>query len=139
MIVQKGVAAFAVATFRARTGKPALEPLRQAAAAFQRAVEMAPQVAEPREHLARTALLRGHLADASARAAALSAGLLQAAAALERDPRNPRLLTLRARLEALAGERAAARQSLDRAYAAQPLLRGNPDARAAEAELAAAR
>ena len=66
---------------------------------------------------------------------AARAGLAHAEKGLELDPREGVIAVLKARLHLLAGDRATARQSLDRAYALQPLLKGNRDARAAEAEL----
>jgi len=65
-------------------------------------------------------------------------GLDQVASALRLDGRDPELRALKARLQALVGDRAAARAGLDAAYAQQPLLKGGREARAAEAELATA-
>jgi hypothetical protein len=52
------------------------------------------------------------------------------------DPREAHVAILEARLQALAGDREAARQCLDRAYAIQPLVKGSREAKAAEAALA---
>jgi len=65
-------------------------------------------------------------------------GLETVARALRLDERDPELWTLQGWLQALAGDRAAARASLDRAYALQPLVRGGREAQAAEKELATA-
>jgi serine/threonine-protein kinase len=71
-----------------------------------------------------------------AAAAVARLGLAHALRAAELDPRDPVTLLLRARLQGLTGDREGARSTLAAAYAAQPLLRGARDARAAEAELA---
>jgi hypothetical protein len=63
------------------------------------------------------------------------AGLAAAARALEVGPRDATRWVLQARLQGLAGDAAAGRQSLARALSLNPLVRGHPSARAAEAEL----
>jgi hypothetical protein len=85
----------------------------------------------------RAAWLRGKAAAASEEAA--RRGLEPVANALQRHPRDPELWILKARLQGFAGERGAARESLDKAFAIQPLARGGYDGKAAEAELAAER
>jgi len=63
-------------------------------------------------------------------------GLARSASALALEPRDPHLHVLEARLHLVSSDAAAARASLDRAYAVQPLVKGSRQARAAEAELA---
>jgi hypothetical protein len=62
-------------------------------------------------------------------------GLWPAARALEVDPRDPVRWVLQARLQAASGDPEGGRRSLARAISVNPLVRGNPDAMAAEAEL----
>jgi serine/threonine-protein kinase len=69
-------------------------------------------------------------------APAVAAGLGHVERALELDPRDPQLWVLKSRLQVQAGQTAAAGVSLARALAIQPLVKGSPDAKAAEAELA---
>ncbi len=90
------------------------------------------------ELLARCAIAQARWLQRTGRPAAPPArtGLTHVAKAIGMLPRDPELRALRAELLAFAGERAAARTSLDEAYAMQPLVRGGLDARAAEAALA---
>jgi serine/threonine-protein kinase len=67
---------------------------------------------------------------------AARAGLERVGAALAADGRDPQAWVLRARLLMLAGDPAAARRSLDQAFARQPLVRNSREAREAEEELA---
>ena len=62
-------------------------------------------------------------------------GLSPAARALEVDARDPVRWVLQARLQAASGDPEGARRSLAHAVSVNPLVRSNPDARAAEAEL----
>ena len=63
-------------------------------------------------------------------------GLAHVLEALKTRPRDPELWVLRARLEALAGDPRAGRESLERAWAINPLVRGGPASHEAETLLA---
>ena len=93
----------------------------------------------PQEFLARIALERARWLNRSGRPAAGAAekGIQRLRVPLEARPRDPDLWVLRAQLQALAGSRAAAQESLGRAWAINPLIKGGPGSRAAEAMLAA--
>jgi len=67
---------------------------------------------------------------------AARAGLDQVALAIEKEPRDPVLWVLRAHLEALAGERAQARRSLEHAWAINARVKGGRESRRAEAAIA---
>jgi hypothetical protein len=105
---------------------------------FQALLRARPRHQESLAGLARVALVRGQWARRQGRSAeaAARAGLAHAAGALAVEGGDPLLWVLQARLQALAGDPPACRASLDKAYATQPLVRGGPDAKAAEAELA---
>jgi serine/threonine-protein kinase len=105
---------------------------------FQALLRARPRHQESLAGLARVALVRGQWARRQGRSAeaAARAGLAHAAGALAVEGGDPLLWVLQARLQALAGDPPACRASLDKAYAMQPLVRGGPDAKAAEAELA---
>ncbi len=92
------------------------------------------------ESLARCALERALFARRAGRDATAPArqGLASLSRKLEKEPRSPELWALRARLLIAAGDREEAQKSLERAWATNPLVRGGPDSRLAEAELAAA-
>jgi serine/threonine-protein kinase len=64
-------------------------------------------------------------------------GVAMLARALEKEPRVPESWAVLARLHLAAGDRIAARESLERAWAINPLSRGAVDSRLAEAELGA--
>jgi hypothetical protein len=98
----------------------------------------APAYAPARRMLAQVALERALWLRRSGASPvqAARAGLLHAEKGAELDPREAHVAILQARLQALAGDPATARQSLDRAYALQPLVKGSREAKAAEAELA---
>jgi hypothetical protein len=135
----------ALARWRARQGLDPGPDLERAERAFGE-VSARPGPAHPRlsqhrraaEFLARCAIERARWARRTAgpMAPAARAGLVHVAKAIEVQPRDPELRAMRAELLAFAGERAAARTSLDEAYAMQPLVRAGPDAKAAEAQLA---
>jgi serine/threonine-protein kinase len=124
----------------AARGRDPREALARARRTFEAVTARRPAAPEARAGLVSCALegalwlrRRGHAAADEARR-----GLPLAQEALGADPQNPQLRVLLARLQGLAGDRAAARVELDRAYARQPLVKSSREARAAEAELAAA-
>jgi hypothetical protein len=93
----------------------------------------------PQEFLARIALERARWLGRSGRAAGAAAeeGIQYLRVPFETRPRDPDLWVLKAQLQALGGDRAAAQESLGRAWAINPLIKGGPGSRAAEAMLAA--
>ena len=111
--------------------------LARAERGFERILGKDPGSVEGHAGLAACALVaaRWAIAQRESPAAAARDGLAHAARAIEADPRDARAWILQARLQALDADRAAARGSLDRAYALQPLSRGSYEAKAAEAEL----
>ncbi|HEY1334783.1 MAG TPA: hypothetical protein VGF31_11045, partial [Myxococcaceae bacterium] len=92
----------------------------------------------PQEYLARIALERARWLTRNGKPAASVAvdGLPRVKKALEARPGDPDLWVLEAQLEALGGNAPAARVSLERAWAINPLIRGGPGSHAAEALLA---
>ena len=89
------------------------------------------------EHLARCALERALLSQqrGSEPVAPARQGLEWLSRTLEKGPHNPELWALQARLHLAAGDREAARASLQRAWSTNPLVKGGPDSRLAEAAL----
>jgi hypothetical protein len=63
-------------------------------------------------------------------------GLARLAPALEKEPRDPLHSIQKARLEALAGDRAQARQSLLHAWEINPLVKGSRESKRADVEIA---
>jgi len=94
---------------------------------------------EPRATLAEVALLRARWLRRAGRAAGAEArrGLALALELVARAPRSPEARVLAGHLAALAGQGAAARQHLEGAAAANPLVKGSRAWREAEAALAA--
>jgi serine/threonine-protein kinase len=139
----KALLHLASAAWRGRRGIDPSLPLAQAEQILSIIMKADPKSSSGLSALATCELLRsrwlGRPGSGAARvpaAAAAGRGLGLVARALEVEPRDPEAHVLKARLQSLAGDRAAARQSLDRAYAIQPLVKGSREARAAEAELA---
>ncbi|HET6436725.1 MAG TPA: serine/threonine-protein kinase [Anaeromyxobacter sp.] len=115
---------------------PALERAEGVFGALARAH---PEVVYGHDGLARCALERASwLAGRGGSPADVAQeGLAHLGRALDRDPRDPRLALVRARLEELAGDSVEARRSLEQAWAVNPLVRASWESRQAEAALGA--
>lgn len=127
------------ATWAVEHGQAPDEPLARAEAGFLRILRKDQTSAEGHTGLASCALLAAQwrARRGESRAAEVQDGLAHVARAVEQSPDDPMGWVLRGRLQRLSGDASAARQSLDRAYALEPLSRGSYEAKAAEAELAA--
>jgi tetratricopeptide (TPR) repeat protein len=92
----------------------------------------------PQEFLARAALERARWLTRSGKPASAAAteGIAHVRKAIEGRPRDPDLWVLKSQLEAFAGDSPAARGSLEQAWSMNPLIKGGPASRAAEAQLA---
>ena len=125
------------AGWEAERGRSPAPLLARAERAFERLLRAGSLVQEAHAGLATCALVRArwHAGRAEPAAEAARRGLAELEKRAAAGGADPRDWVLRARLENLAGEREAARASLERAYAMQPLVRGGREAREAEAEL----
>jgi hypothetical protein len=92
----------------------------------------------PQEFLARTSLDRARWLSRTGKppSAAAAKGIEHVQKAQQARPGDPDLWVLQAQLKALAGDAPAARESLERAWAINPLIKGGPGSHAAEALLA---
>ena len=127
----------AEASWRLARGRDPSAPLRLAERRARGVLEKHAGSAEALATLGEAALLRarwwrreGGDAGAEARRGLAIADRLVAA-----NPRSPESWVLRARLANLAGDPAGAREALSKALAQNPLVRGGPEWKAAEAEL----
>ncbi len=132
--VARGDLALVEARWAAARGVDPAAPLGRAERIFSALARLHPQLVYGYDGLARCALERASRLARQGGSSAEEArrGLESVERALERDPREPRLSILRARLEALAGDPAAARRSLDAAWGQSPLVRGSWESREAE-------
>ena len=137
VVVSGALAWLAEACWRSSKG---LEPTPLLDRAEKQIATLGPRTGEdlPQEYLARIALERARWLSRIGKPAATAAagGLSSVKKALQARPGDPDLWVLEAQLQALAGDAPAARASLDRAWAINPLARGGPDSHAAEALLA---
>ncbi len=92
----------------------------------------------PQEFLARAAYERARWLTRNGKPASAAAteGIAHVRKAIAGRPRDPDLWVLKSQLEAFAGDSPAARGSLDQAWSMNPLIKGGPASRAAEAQLA---
>ncbi len=133
----RGRLALVEAGWSARQGKDPAAPLARAEHVYQELARAHPEAVAGHDGLARCALQRASwiAGRGGSPAEAAQRGLASVARALERDPRDPRLALLRARLEALAGDGASARKSLEEAWAVNPLVKASRESAEAEAEI----
>ncbi len=92
----------------------------------------------PQEFLARVAYERARWLIRSGKPASAVAteGIARVRKAIEGRPHDPDLWVLKSQLEAFADDSPAARGSLEQAWSINPLIKGGPASRAAEAQLA---
>jgi serine/threonine-protein kinase len=123
---------------RSRGGDPTAR-LIAAEAEFKRLLEAHPESPSVKQGLARCALEQALVARQRGGDAVTVArsGAEWISRALEKEPRTPEAWALRGRLLVMAGDAVAAKESLERAWATNPLVRGGLDSRLAEAELSA--
>jgi hypothetical protein len=135
--VTRGQLALVEAQWSAGRGADPAAALGRAQRIFAELSRTHPRLAQAQEGLARCALERASMAARRGGAATPAArlGLESVGRALERAPGDLRLELLRAWLEALSGDREAARRDLDAAWVRSPLVKGSWESRGAEAAL----
>ena len=133
----RGHLALVEAFWSASHGREPAGALDRAERVFSELARAHPQLVHGHDGLARVALLRARwLAGRGGSPGEVAReGLDHVGRAIERDPRDPRLALVRARLEALAGDAAAARRSLEQAWAVNPRVRSSWESRQAAAEV----
>ena len=137
LVLSRAAAWIAEARWLTSRGSDPTPVLERAA---QHIATLGPRTGEdlPQEFLARMSLESARWLSRAGKptVAAAAKGIEHVQKALQVRPGDPDLWVLRAQLEALAGDAPAARESLARAWAINPLIKGGPGSQAAEALLA---
>ena len=137
LLVARAIVWIAEARWRTSRGS---DPTALLDRAEKHIATLGPRTSEdvPQEYLARGALERARWLTRAGKPASAAAadGIQRVQKALQVRPGDPDLWVLKAQLEALGGDVPAARTSLERAWGINPLVRGGPASRAAEALLA---
>jgi serine/threonine-protein kinase len=137
LVVARAMAWVAEARWHLSRGS---DPMPLLERAEKHIVTLGPRTSEdlPQEYLARITLDRARWLARNGKPAsgAAAEGMRRVEKALEARRGDPDLWVLKSQLQALAGDAAAARASLEHAWSINPLVRGGPASHAAEALLA---
>jgi hypothetical protein len=137
LVVSRAIASIAEARWRSSRGS---DPTALLDRAEKQIATLGPRSSEdlPQEYLARASLSRAQwlVRNGKSALAPSADGVRRVEKALEARRGDPDLWVLKSQLQALAGDPAAARASLEHAWSINPLIKGGPGSHAAEALLA---